>query len=239
MQVGPSASSPAISLRGVISRRGGFSLEVPELDLLPGTVVGLCGRNGAGKSTLLELCAGLLAPDVGQVRVCGLDPVARLREARQLIGWMSDDMPLFPLTLERHARLLARFYPRWDAELVGRLFDRFELHPGRVVGELSKGEGTRARLALSMGHRPRVLLLDEPATGLDVPSRRALVRELLEVMQDETRLVLLASHQLADLERVADRVLVLEGGRIRADGPLEQLTGGRQTLEELLAGGAA
>ena len=107
------------------------------------------------------------------------------------------------------------------------------------MGELSKGEGTRARLALVMGHRPRVLLLDEPATGLDVPARRALVGELLEVIQDEGRLVVLASHQLADLERVADRILVVAGGRVRADGPLDELTGGRLTLEELLAGGAA
>jgi len=116
-----------------------------------------------------------------------------------------------------------------------RLVERLQLDPGANVTQLSKGEATRARLALCLGHHPEVLLLDEPATGLDVPSRRALLAELLDVMQDDRRVILLASHQIEDVARVCDRLLVIDRGCIVRDGTLDEITGGTRTLEEVLA----
>lgn len=224
-----------IEVRGLKIRRGSFTLDVPTLDVAPGTVVGLCGRNGAGKSTLIESLAGLIPHDAGQVRVLGLDPQRDRVAVRQRTTWMSDDMPLFPVPLGEHARILARFYPRWDMAFFDRLVKRLELDPRTRVTELSRGEATRARVALCLGHHPEVLLLDEPATGLDVPNRRALLAQLLDVVQDEQRAIVLASHQIEDLARICDRILVIDGGRIVRDGTLEQVTGGTRTLEEVLA----
>ena len=223
-----------LEVRGLDVRRGTFTLSVPTLDIAPGTVVGLCGRNGAGKSTLLECLAGLL-PAAGEIRILGMHPIRDLVALRRRTAWMSDDMPLFPVSLREHARLLARFYPRWDMPHFDRVVERLQLDPGKRVTDLSKGEGTRARLALCLGHHPEVLLLDEPATGLDVPARRALLAELLELMQDENRVILLSSHQVEDVARICDRVLVIDGGRIVRDGTLDEVTGGTRTLAEVLA----
>jgi ABC-2 type transport system ATP-binding protein len=228
-----------IELEGARVARGRFVLDVPSLRVEAGTVVGLCGRNGVGKSTLLEVIAGLVPPSAGTVRVLGLDPQRDVVALRRRITWMSDEMPLFAVSLAEHARILARFYPTWDAAFVATLLDRFELDPARRVTELSKGEATRARLVLCLGHRPEVLLLDEPATGLDVPARRALLAQILELMQDERRVVVIASHQVDDVERIADRFLLLDAGRVVADGDLATLTGGTRTLEEVLAGGSS
>lgn len=228
----------SIEIDSLALRRGEFQLQIPHLRVEAGTVLGLVGRNGAGKSTLLELLAGLIEPDRGGIRVLGLSPTGDAVALRRRLSWMSDDMPVLALPLAAHARFLSGFYPSWDAALVEGLFRRFELDPRKNLQRMSKGEATRARLALAMGPRPEVLLLDEPATGLDVPSRRALLAELLDLMQDERRVVVIASHQTDDVERVADRLLMLERGAVVGDGSVAALTGERRSLEEVLAGGA-
>ncbi|MFZ5482321.1 MAG: ABC transporter ATP-binding protein [Myxococcota bacterium] len=225
-----------ISFRDVTLRRGGFRLDVPRLDVEPGTIVGLVGRNGAGKTTLLELCVGLLAPDAGEVRAFGLDPVRDPVGVRRRVALMTDDMPLFHLRIGALMRALAPFWPTWDPDLARRLVETFELDPGKSVAALSKGEHTRLRLALSLAWKPDVVLLDEPATGLDVPSRRKMLGEVLGIVRDPARAVVISSHDVADVERIADRLVVLDRGRVVADGPTREVVGEGRTLEEMLAG---
>ncbi|HVH46149.1 MAG TPA: ABC transporter ATP-binding protein [Labilithrix sp.] len=227
--------SIAVSLRQVHLRRGRFELAIDTLDLEEGTIVGLVGNNGAGKSTLVDAIAGFHVPDRGAVTVLGRDPFADLVAVRQQLGWMTDDMAVYPMKLGAHLKLLAPFYPTWDHALAQHLLDRFELDPGRRLTELSKGEGTRARLVMALAYRPRLVLLDEPATGLDVPSRRKLMHELVSVVRDAGRTVIIASHQLEDVERISDRVLLLHHGRIRADGAPAEVAAQWGTLEERLA----
>jgi ABC-2 type transport system ATP-binding protein len=222
-------------LSAVVVRRGAFALEISHLSAEAGTVVGVVGRNGAGKSTLLELVHGLLAPDAGTVRVFGLDPVRDPVAARQRVGWMTDDMPVWALRIDDHLRLLAPFYRTWDDDLAAGLLDRFELDPRRHMGGLSKGEATRVRLVMALAFRPELVLLDEPATGLDVPSRRALLATVLEIVRDPTRTVVVSSHQVADVERMCDRVVLLERGRVTADGTPAEVAGPNRTLEERLS----
>ena len=232
--------SDLISVEGLVARRGGFSLEIPRWKAGSGEVIGVVGPNGAGKTTLLEILAGMRRTSGGEVRVFGRDPWKDPVTVRSSLGYMSDDLPLFDMRIGRLLRMLSGYYRTWDAELVDRLLTRFRLDPGQRVSSLSRGQGTRVRLVTAMAFRPAVLLLDEPAAGLDLAGRRALLESVLEVVRDPGRSVVVSSHMLQDVERVADRLLVINEGRVVEDGPTHELVGDRRTLEEaLLAWGAA
>jgi ABC-2 type transport system ATP-binding protein len=223
-----------IELEGVESRRGSFLLSVPRLRVEAGSIVGLVGRNGAGKTTLLELLGGLRRADAGRVRTCGLDPVAELVAQRRLVALMQDDMPLLDLGVGALCRAVAPFYPSWDAALAEALVARFGLRPEQRVRAMSRGEGTRVRLLVSLAWRPKLVLLDEPGTGLDAASRRVMLAEVMDIVRDPERAVVLSSHQAEDVERIADRVVLLDGGRVVADGPTEEVVGEGRTLEQVL-----
>lgn len=218
---------------GLEIRRGSFSLKVDDLKLQPGEVVGLVGPNGAGKTTFLERLAGLRGSRSGEVSVFGRDPWADAT-VREELGFMSDDMPLFTMRVGPLLRMLSGYYRSWDAALVETLLEKFKVDPNDKVHRLSKGQGTRIRLITAMAFRPRILLLDEPATGLDVMGRRTLLESVLDVVRDVGRSVVISSHSLADVERVADRLVVLEGGRVVKEGLTNHLVGDNRTLEEAL-----
>jgi ABC-2 type transport system ATP-binding protein len=215
-------------------RRDGFVLDVPEWRVTPGEVVGLVGPNGAGKTTLLETLAGLRPATSGSVRVLGHEPWTHPAEVRSKLGFMSDDMPVFDKRVGPLLRMLSGYYPSWDAELVELLLERFKLDPRLKSSRLSRGQGTRLRLVTAMAFRPTLLILDEPAAGLDVSGRRTLLESVLDVVRDPDRSVLVSSHMLADVERIADRLLVLNEGRVVRDGPTDRLVGEHRTLEEAL-----
>jgi ABC-2 type transport system ATP-binding protein len=147
---------------------------------------------------------------------------------------MSDDMPLLISRVGPLLRMLSGYYPTWDPDLVAELLERFKIDPRAKVTALSKGQGTRLRLVVAMAFRPRLLLLDEPATGLDVAGRRTLLEGVLDVVRDPERSVVISSHMLADVERIADRLLVLNEGNVVRDGPTHELVGEGRTLEEAL-----
>ena len=226
-------SNELIQVEGLEVRRGKFTLAVQEWRLPPGEVVGLVGPNGAGQTTFLERLAGLRGDSSGSVSVFGRDPW-RDSTVREELGFMSDDMPLFTMRIGALLRMLSGYYRTWDATLAETLLERFKLDPREKVHSLSKGQGTRLRLITAMAFRPRVLLLDEPATGLDVGGRRALLESVLNVVRDPQRSVVISSHMLGDVERVADRLLVLDGGRIVKEGRTDGLVGEKRTLEEAL-----
>jgi ABC-2 type transport system ATP-binding protein len=229
-----------IEVSGLEVRRNSFHLDVPQWNVSPGRVIGVVGPNGAGKTTLLESVAGLRRIHGGTIRVFALDPWRNPVRVRSALGFMSDDMPLFAMRIAGLLRMLSGYYPTWDRELVDQLLDRFKLDPRKRVHQLSRGQGTRLRLITAMAFRPRVLLLDEPAAGLDLGGRRALLDSVLEVVRDPERSVVISSHMLVDVERVADRLLVLNEGRVVREGPTDSLVGEERTLEEaLLAWGAA
>jgi ABC-2 type transport system ATP-binding protein len=224
-----------VDVRHLRFSRGRFSLDVPQWGVEPGTIVGLVGHNGAGKTTLLSLLAGQLAPASGEVRVFGVDPVDDPVAVRRRAALMTDDMPVFAMGVGEHLRALAPFWPTWDAELAKTLLTRFELDPLKRTAELSKGEHTRFRLVVALAWRPELLMLDEPATGLDVPSRRRMLAEVIDVVRDGARAVVISSHQASDLERICDRIVLIDNGRIVRDGSPAEVAGEGRTLEEMLA----
>jgi ABC-2 type transport system ATP-binding protein len=223
-----------ITVEALAVRRGRFGLEVPRWRVAPGQVIGVVGPNGAGKTTLLESLAGLRPVSSGAVRVFGLNPWDRPVEVRSALGFMSDDLPVFPMRIGRLLRFVSGYYPTWDPALVEQLLTRFELDPRDKTHQLSRGQGTRLRLVLAMAFRPRALVLDEPAGGLDLAGRRALLDIVLEIAGDPERSVIISSHQLSDVERIADRLLVLRRGQVIREGPTAELIGEGRTIEEAL-----
>jgi ABC-2 type transport system ATP-binding protein len=196
-----------------------LSLEVPE-----GSICGLLGPNGAGKTTLLEILAGLRREKEGEVRIRGTEPPKLTPQDRQEIGYVAAGRP--PpgwMRLGELERWLAPLYPSWDLALAHRLRERFGLDPSRKIRTLSQGETMKAALLCALAPRPRLLFMDEPFSGMDVMVRDELVRGLLEASGTRGWTVLVASHEVADLEHLVDHVAILHRGRIPVAGPLDRL----------------
>ncbi|MBT3344702.1 MAG: ABC transporter ATP-binding protein [Gemmatimonadetes bacterium] len=211
-------SEPVIQTRG-LTRRFGDLVAVDGLDLTVerGQIFGFLGRNGAGKTSTIKMLLGLLHPSAGQMHVLGQEPSVGNVELKQRIGYVSESPQLYPWMRVREAIDFTRaFYPTWNNEHVAQLLDQFGLDPEQRVKNLSRGMGAQLALLLAMGHEPELLILDEPATGLDVLVRRDFLESIVHVIQQQGRTVLLSSHMVHEVERVADRVAVIEGGRLLA-----------------------
>jgi ABC-2 type transport system ATP-binding protein len=233
-------STPLIELSDLKVERGSFALDIRNWKVTPGQVVGLVGPNGAGKTTLLETLAGLRPRNAGALNVLGADPWADPVTVRSSLGFMTDDMPVFHMRIGPLMRMLSGYYNTWDADLVDELLERFKLDPKQKTSDLSRGQGTRLRLVTAMAFRPRLLLLDEPAAGLDLAGRHTLLKSVLEVVRNPERSVIVSTHLLQDVERITDRLLVIDGGKVVQDGATDVLVGHERTLEEaLMAWGAA
>lgn len=207
----------AFSLSGISKRYPQFVLQDISLSLPEGQVMGLVGVNGAGKTTLLRLLTGLAAPDAGEVRVLGHrlpeDQVAAKRE----IGFASEDMRLYRTqTLRWHMDLVSRAFPGWDDDYARALMQRFDLRAGQAIEGFSHGQRVKALLLLCLARRPRLLLLDEPTTGLDPVARIEVLEALADVLRDERRSVLFSSHNTHDVEQLADVITFVHQGRMVA-----------------------
>ncbi|MBY0232945.1 MAG: ABC transporter ATP-binding protein, partial [Gemmataceae bacterium] len=204
----------------------GATLHVPR-----GCVLGLVGVNGSGKTTLLRHVLGLYRPQAGTVRVFGLDPAADPPGVLSRVGFMSEeaDLPDW-MTVAELLRYTAAFYPSWDRGRAARMCDEFRLEAGQRVGSLSRGLRARAALVVALGHRPELLLLDEPSAGLDPLARRDILAAVVRETADEGRTVILSSHLLDEVERVADRVALMDTGRIAFHGPFDEVRAGHRRL---------
>ena len=212
-------TAPGIAARGVRRSFGDVhAVRDVGFEAQAGRITGLVGPNGAGKTTLLLMLASLLAPDDGELRVGGVDPVTHPQDARRLVGWMPDALGAWPsLTARESLVVTGRLYgmPRAAAEqraneLLHRLtFADLADVPARV---LSRGQKQKLGLARALVHDPQVLLLDEPASGLD-PQARVQLRELLRQLAGEGRTILISSHILIELEEIVDDAVFIVAGR--------------------------
>jgi len=217
-------SSPGIIATGVRRSFGDVhAVRDVTLEARAGAVTGLVGPNGSGKTTLLLMLASLLAPDAGEVRIGGVDPVADPAAARAIVGWMPDALGAWPsLTARETLVTTARLYgigrdeaAAGAARLLAEVgLDALADRPARVF---SRGQKQRLGLARALVHDPRVLLLDEPASGLD-PQARIELRTLLRRLAAEGRTVLISSHVLSELEEVVDdAVFLVEGATVSSE----------------------
>ena len=188
-------------------------------------VVALLGRNGAGKTTLIHLAMGLLFPDAGTVRVFGLSPTDHPVAVKRRIGYVGEHQILPPrATIPELIALHKQLFPSWDAQLERLLLDRFALAGNhQKIKALSKGQAQQAALLLAVCHRPELLLLDEPAAGLDPAARREFLETSIQLLNREGTAILFSSHHMGDVERLGGRVILLDNGAIRLDRNLDAL----------------
>jgi ABC-2 type transport system ATP-binding protein len=212
-----------IEIADVIRRFGlRLALDHVSLTIPRGVVFGLVGENGAGKTTLIKHILGLLKAQSGSVRVFGLDPVLDPVGALIRIGYLSEqrDLPLW-MRVDELLRYTQAFYPKWDAAYAEQLRRQFGLDPEAKVKNLSRGECAKAGLLLALAHRPELLLLDEPSSGLDPVVRRDILEAIIRTVVDEGRTVLFSSHLLDEIERVSDSLAMMVNGRIVLNGSLD------------------
>ena len=208
-------SNLAIELEGVCKSYRFFELDDIALQVPRGTIMGLIGPNGAGKSTTIRILMGLVHQDRGSVRVLGHAMPEEQVEAKWDIGFASDDMRLYDaLTLGWHMNFMKSIYESWDAAYAEKLLRRFGLRAEQKIKGLSHGQRVKAALLLVFARRPRLLVLDEPTTGLDPVARHEILRELTDVMADEDRTVLFSSQNTQDVEQISDRITFIDRGHI-------------------------
>lgn len=217
---------------------GVVALSGLDLEVERGAVYGLIGRNGAGKTTTLRLLMGLLQATHGAARVLGKElrhartadraRVAYVSQSHQLPSWM---------TLSELCRCAAAFYSNWDSDFARSLARRWNLDWTRPVARFSGGEQRKAAILLALAPRPEVLLLDEPAAGLDPVSRRELIEELIGLLsQGDGCTVLFCTHILSDLERIAEWIGILDRGRLLLNGRLDELQNRMQRVQIIFPG---
>jgi ABC-2 type transport system ATP-binding protein len=216
--------TPVIQTRGLAKRYhrvtalNDCTITVPE-----GRISALIGPNGAGKTTLLRLLAGLAKPTAGQMAVLGGTP--RQDPAFLAgIGYLAQEIPLYKrFTAEDHIGIGAHLNPRWDAASARDRLRSLNIPLGRAVGRLSGGQRAQVALTLTLAKRPRLLLLDEPVAALDPLARRNFLATLAAAVADGGLTVVLSSHLLADLERVADHLILLAASRVQLCGDIDAL----------------
>lgn len=235
-------SAHAIQTRGLtktfpggVSAVSGLDLQVPY-----GGVYGLMGRNGAGKTTTLRLLMGLLQPSHGTARVLGADLAAAPRAIRARVAYVAQSAQLPGwMTLSELCRYAAHFYDEWDHALAAALVRRWAVPNRRAIGQLSSGEQRKAAIILALAPRPEVLLLDEPAAGLDPVARRDFIDELIAALAERDGCtVLLSTHMISDLERVADHVGLIERGRLVLSARLDELQASTRRVQVVFLGGS-
>jgi ABC-type multidrug transport system ATPase subunit len=188
------------------------------------SIIGLIGRNGSGKTTVLRHITGLYLPTSGSCETFGV-PTDKLTPGEMArIGAVHQRDALLPwMSVRRIVRYISSFYPRWDHDLESSLLKTFELSPGDRVANLSPGNAQRLSLVLAVCHRPDLLILDEPLSDLDPIAREDVITALLERFGSAEMTIVISSHMLRDIERIVDRIVCLDRGRVVADAPLDAL----------------
>jgi ABC-2 type transport system ATP-binding protein len=220
------ASEPAVVLAEWLTKRfdQAPALDDVSLRIGRGRVVGLVGRNGSGKTTLLRTILGLDLPTSGAVRVFGT-PTPKLGAAElERIGAVFQESRFLPwMTGAKHLAFVRSFQKCWDDERERRLLDALELDPAWAIGAMSPGNVQKLAIVSAVCHHPELLLLDEPAAALDPIAREALLQAVLEIVGEDAPTIVVSSHALRDVERIADWIVCLERGRVVEDAPLDEI----------------
>jgi len=202
----------------------------------PGEVFALLGRNGAGKTTALRILLGFLAPDSGRAELLGEDSARLSNDVRTRVGLVSEGHPLYErMRVDRALDFEAGTRTRFDRRYVDDALQRLQLSKSSRIRHLSRGQRAQLSLVFAMAGDPELLVLDDPAMGLDAVMRREFLEAMVDLLGREGRSVLFSSHILPDVERMADRVGILHGGRIVLEAPLVEL---KQRVTKRFAEGA-
>jgi len=189
-----------------------------------GQVYGLVGSNGAGKTTLLKHLLGLWRATTGSVRIFGLDPVRDPVGVLSRVGYLSEerDLPEW-MRVDELMRYTQAYHPTWDESYARELLETFALDPAKKIKDLSKGMRAQAGLIAAVAHRPELLILDEPSSGLDAVVRRDILDAVVRAVADDGRTVIFSSHLLDEVERMSDHVTMIQNGRVTLSGLLDDV----------------
>ena len=226
-------NNPAIELQAVTkSFRRTEVLRGVTFRVERGKTFAFLGRNAAGKTTTIRMLLGLLKRDDGSIRILGLDPTRDPIELRRRVGYLAEDQTMYGwMKVGEIVRFVAPFYPTWDHDLALKYIREFELPVDQKIKFLSKGQNVRLGLVLALAHRPELVILDDPALGLDPIMRKQFNRDLITHLQGEGRTVFYSSHLLYEVEPVADEVAILDQGRILRQADTESL---RRDVKQLV-----
>lgn len=209
-----------------LSRQFGktMALDAVSLQVQPGFVYGLVGANGAGKTTLIKHLLGLLRAKQGSVRVFGLDPVKHPVDVLQRIGYLSEerDLPEW-MRIAELMRYTGAYHPSWNQPYADELLETFRLDETKKIKDLSKGMRAQAGLIAAVAHRPELLLLDEPSTGLDAVVRRDILNAIIRTVADDGRTAIFSSHLLDEVEQMSDYIFMIDEGRLVLQGSLDEI----------------
>ena len=214
----------------------GLSLQVPA-----GSIYGFLGRNGAGKTTTIKLLLGMARPTSGRARVFGLaaDEDRASVDIRRRTGFVSDDKDLYDyMTVAEMVRFTAAFFPRWRADLEQRYLRAFELPIDRKIKALSRGMRTKLALLLALCRGAELLILDEPTAGLDPAMTEEVLQALVAHVAGEEMTVFFSSHQIAEVDQIADRVAIIDRGRAVVTGALDDLRESYRRIQLVFDGDA-
>jgi len=206
---------------GEVQALRGLSLQVPA-----GSIYGFLGRNGAGKTTTIKVLLGMARPTSGSARVFGLpvDTPEASVDIRRRVGFVSDEKDLYNyMSVDEMIRFTAAFFPRWRADLEARYRRTFELPPARKIKALSRGTRTKLALLLALCRGAELLILDEPTSGLDPAATEEVLQALVAHVANEEMTVFFSSHQIADVDQIADHVAIIDRGRAVVTGALDHL----------------
>jgi ABC-2 type transport system ATP-binding protein len=198
-----------------------------DLEIPRGCICGFVGRNGAGKTTAIKLMLGLLTPTAGSSKLLGCDSSALTPAIRQRIGYVTEGHRLFRwMSIARLEEFQQAFFPKqWDDKFFADMIEYFDLPKKKKIKHLSNGQRAQVSLALALAPNPELLIMDDPTLGLDAAIRRQFLEGMIELIMREGRTVLFSSHILADVERVSDRIVVIDKGVLRANCSVEQFRG--------------
>jgi ABC-2 type transport system ATP-binding protein len=220
------------SFKGQPALRG-LDLGVPK-----GSIYGFLGRNGAGKTTTIKTLMGMSRADGGVARVFGMavDGADRAIEIRRRIGFVSEDKALYPyMTVEEIIRFTRSFFPKWRDDLAKRYLDLFELPPKKNIPDLSKGMQSKLMLLLAIARDAELLILDEPTDGLDPVAIEDVLRELMAIAASSGTTMFFSSHQLGEVELIADHIGIIDRGKMIVAGSLDDLKAHYQRLQVVFA----
>lgn len=205
------------------NRRQETGIKDLSLRLEAGNIYGLLGLNGAGKSTLLYLMSGLLRPDGGRVMVDGENVSLRRPSTLEKIFVVPEEFDLPKVTFQRYVELNAGFYPRFSIEDLKRHLSTMELDYDVNLGALSMGQKKKALMCFALACNTQILLMDEPTNGLDIPSKSAFRRFVVSGNSDD-RVILISTHQVKDIDKLLDHVIIMDGGRIVMNRSVADIT---------------
>lgn len=193
------------------------------LKLEAGHIYGLLGENGTGKSTLLKLMAGLAFPLSGQVQTLGYNPEKRHPAMLQQIAFIPEEFDLFPFGIDKYVKINAPFYPKFNHDQMLELLKEFQIPQGQAITDMSYGQKKKLLIAFGLATNAKLIIMDEPTNGLDIPSK-AQFRKIIAGVLSEESTIIISTHQVRDLDNLIDTILLLDEHRIVLNATVESIT---------------